>query len=110
MERNKQLEREGAVYFLTLIAGRKQKDDLLHALSELHVPLTNVVYGKGGAEANYLKNVFGLVPEENKVVITCLLTRGQSDAVLRMLVEKFDFDKPNTGVAFTVPVDRMPFE
>ena len=50
------------------------------------------------------------LPEENKVVITCLLTRGQSDAVLRMLVEKFDFDKPNTGVAFTVPVDRMPFE
>lgn len=96
------------VVFLTLIAGRRRKDALLAALSELRVPLTNVVYAKGGADADYLKEVFGFVQEEEKVVVTCLLTRSRSEAVLKMLTEKFNFNEPNTGVAFTVPVDRMP--
>ena len=53
--------------------------------------------------------MFGLVPEENKVVITCLLPSEKSDALLDMLVEKFNFDKPNTGIAFTIPVEKLSY-
>jgi hypothetical protein len=92
---------------LTLIAGRKQKDALLDALSESGGRLLRIVYGKGSAGINYLKDMLGFSPEENKVLITCLLPSDKTDAVLNMLIEKFHFDKPNTGIAFTVPVERL---
>ncbi len=97
------------IEFLTLIAGRKQKEALLDALSEAGGRLINIVYGKGSVKSSYLKDMFGLVPEENKVVITCLLPSEKSDALLDMLVEKFNFDKPNTGIAFTIPVEKLSY-
>lgn len=97
------------IVFLTLIAGRKQKDALLSSLSESGVHLTNTIYGKGTVKANYMENLFGLVPEENKVVITCVLTREKSNAVMDMLIKKFHFDRPNTGIAFTKHIDRLSF-
>lgn len=95
------------IEFLTLIAGRKHKAALLDALSEAGGHLINVVYGKGSLKAGYLRDMLGLVPEENKVVITCLLPCDKTEAVLDMLVKKFNFNKPNTGIAFTIPVEKL---
>ena len=95
------------IVFMTLIAGRKQKDAILSALSNSGIHLINTIYGKGTVNASYLKNILGLVSEENKVVITCVSTYTKVEAVLNLLVEKFDFDKPNTGIAFTVPIDKV---
>ena len=99
----------GKILFLTLIAGRKQKDALLTALSQSGTRLISALYGKGSVKSSYLKNVFGLIPEENKVVITCVLTQVKADAVMKILIEKFRFDKPNTGIAFTIPIDSLSF-
>jgi hypothetical protein len=95
------------VEFLTLIAGRKNKGILVKALRETGGRLINVVYGKGSVEVSYLLDMLGLVPEENKVVITCLLPAEKSGAVLDMLANEFDFGKPNTGIAFTIPVEKL---
>lgn len=96
-----------SIDFLTLIAGRKNKDALLSALSETGGRLINVVYGKGSVKSSYLRDMLGLVPEENKVVITCLLAGERSDAIFDMLVKKFDFNKPNTGIAFTICIEKL---
>ena len=97
----------GGIVFLTLIAGRKQKEALVHALSEAGGRLINVVYGKGSVKAGYLKDMLGLIPEENKIVVTCLLAGDKTEGVFDMLVTKFHFDKPNTGIAFTIRVDKL---
>ena len=97
----------GGIVFLVLIAGRKQKEELLHALSEAGGRLINVVYGKGSVKAGYLKDMLGLIPEENKIVVTCLLAGDKTDGIFDMLVTKFHFDKPNTGIAFTIRVDKL---
>ncbi len=93
--------------FLTLIAGRKQKGALLDALTETGGRLVNIVYGRGSVNSSYLQDMLGMVPEENKVVITCLLPGEKCDAMFEMLIRKFNFDKPNTGIAFTVPVEKL---
>ena len=92
---------------LTLIAGRKQKDALLNALSEAGGRLVTIVYGKSTVNMSYLKCLLGFVTEEDKVVITCLLPSQKTDAVFEMLVKKFNFDKPNTGIAFTIPIETQ---
>lgn len=92
---------------MTLIAGRKQKDALLEALPEAGGRLVNIVYGKGTVNTSHLKCLLGFVTEEDKVVITCLLPGEKTDAVLEMLIKKFNFDKQNTGIAFTIPVEKL---
>ena len=104
-----QNEEKGEILFMALIAGRTQQDALLSALLEAGVHLINTIYGRGTVHAGYLKNILGLVPEKNKVAITCVLTGDKANAVLKMLTEKFHFDNPNTGIAFTVPIDEVSF-
>jgi hypothetical protein len=97
------------IVFLVVIAGRKQKDAILTGLSKAGVRLTNTLYGKGTVQASYLKNLLGLVPEENKVMITGLISGEKSGQVMNMLMEKFLFDQPNTGIAFTIPIEKLTY-
>jgi hypothetical protein len=53
--------------------------------------------------------IFGFVPQENKVIIICLLSHDKADVVIDRLEKKFDFNKPNTGIAFTVDIDGLSF-
>ena len=94
---------------MVLIAGRNQKDRLLTALSESGGPLLNFHYGRGSVKASFLMDTYGLVPEENKIIITCMVTDKEADAIFNMLEKDFHFDKPNTGIAFTIPVKKLSF-
>lgn len=100
-------EHKDCLRFLTLIAGRKLEEALIAALLEAGMHVINVTYGRGTVKASILRNAFGLMPEERKVVISCISTQPKVDAVLRMLVERFHFDQPNTGIAYTSRVDRV---
>ena len=95
------------IYFLVIIAGRKQKNELLTMLTEAGTPIINTLYGRGTVKTGYLMNLLGIVSEENKVVITSIMTDVKTDTVMNMLVEKFGFNEPNTGIAFAVPVNGL---
>ena len=105
------MKTEGAkkTVFLAVIAGRQQKNAILAALAKSGVLLTHVVYGKGSVKGTYLQNILGLVPEENKVFITGLISAQKSDSVFDMLINKFDFDQPNTGIAFIIPIEKLSY-
>ena len=95
------------IVHLVIIASRKQKEELLVALGKSGVRLINTVYGKGTVKASYLRNVLGLVPEVDKAVIIGLVRREKVDGVLHLLLTQFKFDQPNTGVAFTIPINQF---
>lgn len=97
----------GGIVFLVVIAGRKQREALVEALAQAGGRLIEVIYGKGSVKSSYLMDMLGLVPEENKVLITCVFAGDKTDGVFDMLVKKFRFDRPNTGIAFTIHVDRL---
>jgi hypothetical protein len=97
------------IVFLILIAGRKQKDALLDEISKIDCRVINTIYGKGTIKANCLVEMLGLVSEENKVVITCILPSGKVEDLFSMLLNKFKFGRPNTGIAFTLPISGMSF-
>ena len=98
-----------SIVFMTIIIGRKQKDALLSALLEAGVHLIYTKYGKGTVKASSLRHSLGLVPEEHKAVITCILKQGKAPEIYRMLAERFSFSQPNTGIAFTMPIDRLSY-
>lgn len=97
------------IVFLILITGRKQKDILLKRICSIDSRVVNTVYGKGTVKSNYLLDMLGLVPEENKVIMTLALPREKADAVFEMLLNEFNFGQPNTGIAFTLPISGMAF-
>ncbi len=98
---------EYGIDYVTLIAGRKKKDEILKFLLDSECHLIDVVYAKGSVKAGYFKDMLGLVPEEKKVMITCIVPSSKSSRLLEQLVTKFEFDKPNTGIAYVIPVDKM---
>jgi hypothetical protein len=95
--------------FLILVADRRQKEPIVTELLDKGIHLIDTVYGKGTVNTGYLMNTLGLVPEKNKIVVTCLFTYSKLGGVMKMLMEKFKFDMPNTGIAFTVPIDALSF-
>lgn len=97
------------VEYLILIAGRKQKDKLLGRICDIDCRIVNTIYGKGSVKCNSLMDMLGFVPEENKVIITCVLQKEKVDAIFKVLLNEFDFGHPNTGIAFTLPILGMAF-
>lgn len=97
------------ISFLILISGRKHKDKLLAHLSDHGAHVVNTLYGKGAGSVGHAMNVFGFVIEDEKIVITCLVSDNKIEDVLDMLSDKFKFKDPNTGIAFTVPVDKFSY-
>jgi len=95
--------------FLVVIASRLLKDALLSMITDVGIHLVSASYCLGTVKASYLMNTLGLVPEENKVLITCVSTKSKTDTVLKLLVKEFSFNEPNTGIAFTIPVDHITY-
>ena len=92
------------IAFLVIVAGRKQKNELLEILLKMECRIVNTLYGKSSIRAGHLVEMLGFVPEENKVVITCILKQEKVDGVMETLLGEFRFGKPNTGIAFTIPI------
>ena len=97
------------IFHLVLIAGREQKDNILSALNKKGGHIINVFFGSGTIKAINLMELLGLVHEREKVVITCLASNEEVDAIFSMLVKDFGFDKPNTGIVYTIPVEKLSY-
>lgn len=95
------------IVFMTIIAMKKLRDTLPEAIRTSGGLLINTVYGRGTIKPGYLMDMLGLMSEEKKVVIQCIVSAEKVDTIFDMLKNKFYFDKPNTGIAFTVPVNKL---
>ncbi len=95
------------IVYMMIVVGRKHAPHLLEAITEYGGRGIHTIYGKGSVKASYLQYALGMVPEENKMVITCMLKKEKSDDMLNMLINKYHFNKPNTGIAFTIPIEVL---
>ena len=93
--------------YMVVIAERNLKDQILSAMSEKGCHVINIVYGSGSVKAGYLADALGLVPEEHKILITCLILNTKAEVVFEMLTADFNFNNPNTGIAYTIPVENL---
>lgn len=94
---------------MTIIAGRKIKGPLLESLKNNGGKLVNVEYGYGSTYVNSFSEIFGFKPENKKVVIICVMKREDSIKMLEILDRDFYFDKPNTGIAYTIALSELSF-
>lgn len=100
---------EKHIVYLMVIADRKKKDEIAAVLCQNSARVNLAMYGEGSVKAGTVQKVFGFVPEQHKVIVTCLLTQERADAIIQILNTEYHFYKPNTGIAFTIPVDGLSY-
>ena len=93
--------------FLTIIAERRRKDSIIEDLLGMGIHLVNTSYGRGTVTASMLQTTLGLVHQKEKVIITCMATQEKAHLALDLLVDKHEFHKRHTGIAFTMPIDSV---
>lgn len=94
---------------MTVITEWKKRVRLIDMLTECGAKLINVEFGWGSASVSQLSEMFGFDPDGSKAVIICLLRRENADKVFSLLNNSFNFEKANTGIAFTIALDKLVF-
>ncbi len=94
---------------LYVIAKPKLKEKLSKLLIDNGAHSINTIYGHGSVSKSILAQVFGIDAEQKKVIISCLMKTDNAKNIIDILYDEFNFNKPNTGVAFTLPVEGLMF-
>ena len=97
------------IQFFVIIADQKKKNKFLSLLGDYGARAIDTVYGHGSMSPSAIAAAFGFEAEQGKVVISCLLKRETARELIDVLYKEYNFDKPNTGIAFSIAVEGMAF-
>lgn len=95
--------------YFVIITGQKQKNKYVSLLVEHDGQGIETKLGKGSVNAGLLATAFGFDVEEGKAMISCLIPSEQAVKLIQTLYNDYGFSKPNTGIAFTIPVEGLAF-
>ena len=98
----------GLQYFV-IIAEQNKKKKFLALLDEYDARGIETVYAHGSMSPSAIAAAFGFESEQKKVMLSCLLKDENAKKLLDVLYKDYKFDKPNTGIAFSIPVEGMAF-
>ncbi len=98
----------GLQYFV-IIAEQNKKKKFLVLLDEYDARGIEIVYAHGSMSPSAVAAAFGFETEQKKVMLSCLLRNEKAKQLLDVLYKDYKFNMPNTGIAFSTPVEGMAF-
>ena len=98
----------GLQYFV-IIAEQKKKKTFLTLLDEYGARGIEIMYAHGSMSPSAVAAAFGFESEQKKVMLSCLLKNEKASQLLEVLYRDYKFNLPNTGIAFSIPVEGMAF-
>lgn len=98
-----------SLQYFVIIAEQKKKNKFLSLLCDHGAKGVEVVYGHGSMSPSAIAAAFGFEAEQGKVLISCLLKTEKARELLDILYNDYNFKKPNTGIAFGIPVEGLAF-
>ena len=93
---------------LIIISKRAHKKEIIEMLYEHEAAMVIQTYAHGSAKDG-LSRALGLTPEDSKIFLTCFIPTLRVREVFNFLNYKYHFNRPNTGFAFTLPVDKISY-
>ena len=96
------------LYFV-LICNPKHKNKLYTLLQDNGAKTINTISARGSAPQSAILQAFGLEASNKKYIFTTLLPLEVATNLIEILKNEYNFNKPNTGIAFTVPVQGLLF-
>ena len=98
-----------SVQYFVIIAEQKKKKKFLSLLNDYDARGIDVIYGHGSMSPSAIAAAFGFEAEQGKVLISCLMRSEKAKALMDVLYNEYNFDKPNTGIAFSISVEGLAF-
>lgn len=95
--------------YLVIIAEQKKKNKFLSLLNDHGARVVETVYGRGSMSPSAIAAAFGFEAEQGKVLISCLVKYESAEKLIDILYNDYKFSKPNTGIAFGIPVEGLAF-
>ena len=95
--------------YLMIIAEQKKKKKFQALLYEHGAHGIETIYGYGSTSPRTFAAAFGFDARQGKVLISCLVKTDDARDLINILYNEYKFNKPNTGIAFTVPVEGLSF-
>jgi hypothetical protein len=93
------------VEILFTIMDSGKGDEVVKSLRECGVTYNLISMGYG-ASGHDLADFLGFSDSEKDIVIS-VVTKDRVRDILNMLIYKFDMDKPDRGIAFTIPISGV---
>ncbi len=91
---------------LVTIVNRGWGDRVLEASMKAGAEGGTIVFGRGLGIHEHQK-ILGICIEPEKEIMLSLIDRDRSEGIINEIIKVARLDKPGTGLAFTVPVDRV---
>lgn len=98
-----------SLQYFVIIAEQKKKNKFLSLLDDYNAHHIEIVYGRGSMSPNAIVAAFGFETEQGKVLISCLLKKEKAEELTEVLYRDYNFNKPNTGIAFGISVEGLVF-
>ena len=99
----------GGLQYFVIIAEQNKKNKYLSLLGEYGAHGIETVYGRGSMSPSAIAAAFGFEAEQGRAMISCLLRSDKAKELIEVLYRDHNFDKPNTGIAFSVSVEGLAF-
>lgn len=96
-----------SLQYFVIIAEQKKKNKFLSLLSDHGAHVIDTVYGHGSMSPSAIAAAFGFEVEQGKVFISCLVKTEKAKQLINILYHDYNFNKPNTGIAFGIPVEGL---
>ena len=93
--------------YFVIIAEQKKKNKFISLLSDYGARGIQTVYGHGSMSPSMIAAAFGFEAEQGKVLISCLIKSENAKELINILYNDYNFKKPNTGIAFSIPVEGL---
>jgi len=98
-----------SLQYFVIIAEQKKKNKFLTLLNDNGAKMIQTVYGRGSMSPSAIAAAFGFEAEQGKVLITCLIKTETAKELINTLYNDYNFNKPNTGIAFGISVEGLAF-
>ena len=99
----------GGFQYFVIIAEQKKKKKLLSLLGDYDARAIEIVYGRGSMSPSAISEAFGFETRQVKVMISCILKSENAQKIIEVLYKDHRFEEPNTGIAFSIPVEGLVF-
>lgn len=103
---NKQINK---LQHFVIIGKPKLKEKFCLLLKENGGHSIDIIYARGSVSKSILAQAFGFDAEQKRAIISCLIPTKNASNIIQILYNDYNFNKPNTGVAFSVPVEGLMF-
>lgn len=93
------------IELLIVVVNRHKGESVIEILNEKKVSIHVNCMGQGTSESG-IADLFGFGIIERDVVLS-LVPSEKKESILEELNQKFNFDQPHNGLAFTVPINSV---